>query len=117
MGTEVKLWQIVEGKLQSVNTSLKKEGKTEPYDLEPWIASNPEIIGPNIVIIGKQVQTKSGALDLLGIDKSGNLIVIEIKRDKLPREVIAQAIDLRRISQRGQQINLVRYVLDIPVKI
>ena len=93
MGTEVKIWQIVDGKLQDVNTSLKKEKKTEPYDLEPWIASNPEIIGPNIVIIGRQVPTKSGAMDLLGIDKSGNLIVIEIKRDKLPREVIAQAID------------------------
>lgn len=39
------------------------------------------------------MSTKSGTIDLLGIDKSGNLIVIEIKRDKLPREVIAQAID------------------------
>ena len=37
--------------------------------------------------------TKSGKIDLLGIDRTGNLVVIEIKRDRLPREVLAQAID------------------------
>jgi len=94
MGTEIKTWQIVNGQLQTINTNLKKEGRTEPYDLEPWIESNPEIIGSNIVIIGRQVMLKSGGeIDLLGIDKSGNLIIIELKRDKLPREILAQAID------------------------
>jgi len=93
MGTEIKTWQIVDNKLTPVNTKLKKEGKTEPYDLEPWIASNPQIIGPDIAIIGKQVMSKSGPIDLLGIDRAGNLVIIEIKRDKLPREALAQAID------------------------
>jgi hypothetical protein len=37
--------------------------------------------------------TKSGPIDLLGIDKSGNTVIIEIKRDELPRESLAQAID------------------------
>ena len=45
MGTEIKTWQIIDGKLTSVDTALKDEGRTEPYDLEPWLASNPEIIG------------------------------------------------------------------------
>ncbi len=45
------------------------------------------------MIIGEQVSTKSGIIDLLGIDKSGNLIIIELKRDKLPRDVLSQAID------------------------
>lgn len=93
MGTEIKTWQIVDGKLSPVNTNLKNEGKTEPYDLEPWIASHPAIIGADIAIIGRQVMSKSGSIDLLGIDKSGNLVIIEIKRDKLPREALAQAID------------------------
>ncbi|MFA5384087.1 MAG: endonuclease NucS domain-containing protein [Eubacteriales bacterium] len=93
MGTEIKTWQIVSGKLQSVSTNLKNEGKTEPYDLEPWIASHPAIIGADIAVIGRQVMSRSGPIDLLGIDRSGNLVVIEIKRDKLPREVLVQAID------------------------
>lgn len=93
MGTEIKTWQIVEGKLSPVSTNLKNAGRTEPYDLEPWIASHPAIIGDDIVIIGRQVMSKSGPIDLLGIDRSGNLVIIEIKRDKLPREALAQAID------------------------
>ncbi|MDP2647153.1 MAG: endonuclease NucS [Desulfobacterales bacterium] len=93
MGTEIKTWQIVDGKLLPVSTNLKNEGKTEPYDLEPWIASHPAIIGTDIAVIGRQVMSKSGSIDLLGIDKSGNLVIIEIKRDKLPREALAQAID------------------------
>jgi hypothetical protein len=37
--------------------------------------------------------TRSGPLDLLAIDESGDLVVIELKRDSLPREALAQAID------------------------
>lgn len=93
MGTEIKTWQIIDGKLNSINSDLKGEGHTEPYDLEPWLASNPEIISEDIAIIGRQVMTKSGPVDLLGIDTSGNTVVVEIKRDVLPRESLAQAID------------------------
>ena len=93
MGTEIKTWQIVDGKLQSITTNLKNEGRTEPYDLEPWIESHAGILGPDIVIIGRQTMSKSGPIDLLGIDKTGNVVIVEIKRDKLPREALAQAID------------------------
>ena len=71
MGTEIKTWQIVDGKLQSITTNLKDEGRTEPYDLEPWIESNASILGTDIVIIGRQTMSKSGPIDLLGIDKTG----------------------------------------------
>ncbi len=93
MATEIRTWQIVDGKLEPIDTSLESQGRTEPYDLEPWIASNPGIIGSDIAIIGRQVMSKSGPIDLLGIDKSGNLIVVELKRGMLPREALAQAID------------------------
>lgn len=93
MGTEIKTWQILNGKLISTDTDLKSEGRTEPYDLEPWIAANPEIISSDVMIVGRQVMTRSGPIDLLGIDKSGNTVVIELKRDELPRESLAQAID------------------------
>lgn len=93
MGTEIKTWQIVDGKLVPIRTALKDNQRTEPYDLEPWLASNPEIIGSDIAIIGQQVMTKSGPVDILGIDRSGNTVIIEIKRDQLPRECLAQAID------------------------
>ena len=93
MATEIKTWQLINGKLESIESNMVHEGRTELYDLEEWIISNPSIVGSDLVIIGKQVTTKSGPLDLLAIDKSGNTVIIELKRDKLPREALAQAID------------------------
>jgi RecB family endonuclease NucS len=93
MATKIKTWQIVDGRLEAVESTLVEEGRTEAYDLEEWIVSNPSIIGPDILVIGRQVTTRPGPLDLLAVDKDGNLVVIELKRDQLPREALAQAID------------------------
>ena len=93
MGTQIQSWQIKDGELQEIDTTLTEQGRTEAYDLETWIESNPTIIGQGLEIIGRQVQTQSGPLDLLGIDRSGNMVIVELKRDMLPREALAQAID------------------------
>ena len=93
MATQIKTWQIVNGKLKEIEIKLSDTGRTEAYDLENWIISNPTIIDQDLTIIGRQVQTSSGPLDLLALDRSGNSVIIELKRDKLPREVLAQAID------------------------
>ena len=45
------------------------------------------------LVFGEQVWTKSGPLDYLGIDNNGNLVIVELKRDKLARDVLAQVID------------------------
>jgi hypothetical protein len=93
MATEIQSWQIVGGKLVSVKANMIEEKKREKNDLEQWIKTNSEILGKDIVLIGEQVNTKSGPVDFLGIDSNGNPVVIELKRDKLPRESLAQAID------------------------
>lgn len=93
MSTEIKTWQVIDGKLEPVSTTLTDTGRKEAYDLEEWIASNPGIVSSDITVIGRQVHTKSGPLDLLAIDKQGNVVVVELKRDMLPREALAQAID------------------------
>lgn len=93
MATEIQAWEIVEGQLEPLETSLAKEGRTEVLDLEEWLASDPSIIRPGLKIIGRQVSTQSGPLDLLAIDSSGNSVVIELKRDQVPRDALAQAID------------------------
>jgi hypothetical protein len=67
--------------------------RKETEDLESWIKTKPEILGTDILIIGEQVYTKSGPLDFLAIDNNGNIVVVELKRDKLARVVLAQAID------------------------
>ena len=93
MATEIQTWQIIDGKLTAVSNSLVENGRKEREHLEEWIKSNPQILGTDIAIIGEQVYTKSGPLDFIGIDSSGNIVIVELKRDRLPREVLAQAID------------------------
>ena len=93
MGTEIKTWEIRDGRPVAVESTLVAAGRLEALDLEAWIEADPSIVRPGLRLIGRQVMTSSGPLDLLAIDRSGDLVVIELKRDRLPREALAQAID------------------------
>lgn len=93
MATEIKTWEIIDGELKPIDITLEENQRKEREDLEKWILTNPAILGRDIALIGEQVQTKSGFMDFLGIDVNGNTVIIELKRNKLPREVISQAID------------------------
>jgi RecB family endonuclease NucS len=61
--------------------------------LEGWLAAQPDAIRDNLLIIGKQVPTASGPLELLAITADGQIVVVEFKRVRAPRETVAQAID------------------------
>ena len=64
--------------------------------LEGWLESNPDGLGEkgSVLIMGRQVSTDlGGSIDLLGLDRDGNVVVVELKRDRLPRDVIAQALE------------------------
>ena len=93
MATEIKTWEIIKGELNEINTSLAENNRKEKEDLEKWIKTNSKILGDDILVFGEQVWTKSGPLDFIGIDNTGNLVIVELKRDKLARDVLAQAID------------------------
>jgi ribosomal protein S24E len=93
MATEIRSWEIVDGRLVPVESRLADHGRREALDLESWLESDPSIIRPGLRFIGRQVPTRSGPLDLLAIDRTGSVIIVELKRDRLPREALAQAID------------------------
>lgn len=46
-----------------------------------------------LTIIGRQINTEAGPLDLLAADPMGRLCVIEIKRGHVRRDTISQALD------------------------
>ncbi len=93
MATNIKTWEIIKDKLSPIETTLADNNRKETEHLENWIKTKPEILGTDILIIGEQVYTKSGPLDFLAIDNNGNIVVVELKRDRLARVVLAQAID------------------------
>jgi hypothetical protein len=61
--------------------------------LEDMIVAAPRILSDEWMLIGRQEATVTGRLDLLAIAPDGALVLIELKREKTPREVVAQALD------------------------
>mgnify|MGYP001356419167 CR=1 FL=1 len=89
MSVEFGLWRI-DGELHEVEFTQLPNEKV----IEDAVENDPGIIGLNVLIIGRQVTTDSGSrLDLLGIDSTGDLVAIELKRDRTPRDVVAQVLD------------------------
>lgn len=62
--------------------------------LEDMIVAAPRILSDSWMLIGRQERTAHGGrIDLLAIAPDGALILIEVKRDRTPRDVVAQALD------------------------
>ncbi len=93
MATAIKVWEIVSGSLNSVVSDDLAAQHVEA-ELETWITRNPEILGDKILLIDRQRNIPGvGKFDLLGIDESGSLVIIELKRSQASREAVAQALD------------------------
>ncbi len=90
MSLKMSLWKVNGKALDEVQPScLELEQR-----LEEWLAKDPSLTGMNVLLIGRQVQTEyGGRIDLLGMDGDGNLVVFELKRDKTPRDIVAQTLD------------------------
>jgi len=92
--------------MYKINTSLNQ---LEPLDekgfaelgfrershLQEWIAKNPECLGEELLIIQKEFDgffDTSDRLDLLALDKQGNLVIIENKLDDSGCDTTWQAV-------------------------
>lgn len=75
--------------------SFKEVGLKERKDLQEWIASNPNMLGEELLIIQKEFDgfnDTNERLDLLALDKEGNIVVIENKLDDSGRNVVWQSL-------------------------
>ena len=88
---QVRLWEITpDRKLLQIPA---RHSGLEQW-LEDWLASDISVLDPGLMVIGKQVVTGfHGRIDLLCIDRNGDLAVVELKSGRTPREVTAQALD------------------------
>lgn len=90
MPVEMRMWRIDGDEPKALTTSVLPAER----DLHKFLKRDPSLLGERLLVIGSEVITPYGPrLDLLGIDADGNLHLLELKRDKTPREVVAQVLD------------------------
>lgn len=91
MPIETGIWKIGEqNRTEKIDYSVIRSEKS----LEDIIQKNSEILGGEYLLLGSQVRTSHGKyIDLLAINRSGKISIIELKKDKTPRDVVSQVLD------------------------
>lgn len=90
MSFGINLWQVQGQSLQEIQCNILDDEQR----LEDWVVADPTLLGTDLLLIGRQIPTiNRGRIDLLAIDSDANLVILELKRDKTPRDVVAQALD------------------------
>jgi hypothetical protein len=83
------LWKVGSQPVPLAESTLAKEQL-----LEEMIVKAPGLLSDEWMLIGRQEDTGySGRIDLLAVAPDGSLVLIELKRDRTPRDVVAQALD------------------------
>lgn len=76
-------------------TSFNSEGILERQHLQSTLKHQIDVIAPNCLVISEEFSEWSGSqrrIDLLAIDKEGNLVVIELKRTETGEHMELQAL-------------------------
>jgi len=108
------------------NAELIEASKTNldlEKHLECWLEQSPWAIAQEpILIIGRQTlasfEDSHVFPDLLGLDKDGNIVIVELKKGKTPREVVAQLLEYASWASELSDDDICgiaeRYFLSVP---
>lgn len=82
MPEEIRLWEVRD---QESLAEVSKARLDAEKRIELWIEKDIKVLRPDVMVIGRQVATAYGKfIDILCMDGSGNLVIVELKRDKTP---------------------------------
>ena len=87
---DIKLWELDGSKANPLSSNIQLESEQL---LEDTLVANPNLLLDGLTLVGRQMPTEGGPLDLLGVDGDGRLVVFELKRGTLSRDAVAQVID------------------------
>jgi len=91
MAHNIKIWSIAKG---DSLIELTRDRLDFEQRLEDWIEQDISVLSDEYLVIGRQVPTLyNTSIDILALDRKGDLVIIELKRDKTPRDTIAQVLD------------------------
>jgi hypothetical protein len=90
----------------NLTSAILEKAKTDSIDYEKdfenWLENSPNVLFDDdemnsVIWIGRQPTASVGETgkypDLIGIDSDGDLVIVELKKDKTPRDVIAQILE------------------------
>ena len=75
--------------------SFEEEGLQERRDLQPFVRDQPEVLEDGLFILDEEFsnwEDSQRSIDLLGLDRDGRLVVIELKRTQSGDHMELQAI-------------------------
>ncbi|MFC9506054.1 DNA-binding protein [Streptomyces sp. NPDC057002] len=89
-------------------TGLAAEGLLERQHLQEWVIDNPQVLGDSVLVITAEFDRWADTdgvpardrLDILGLDATGRLVVVELKRGTADRDVHLQAITYAALVSR-----------------
>ena len=90
MPKNVKVWKILpDDTLEEVSAAKLGSEKR----VENWVKNEISVISNDLLVIGHRVWTGFGAIDVLCIDRYGDIVAVELKREPTVKDVVAQILD------------------------
>lgn len=111
MSDDIRIWEIDAGS-QTANLVESNNRMETERSLEKLLIKNPDVLMEGLTLVGRQMPTDSGFLDLLGVDADGRLVVFELKRETLTRDAVAQVIDYCSYLESLTESDLAKYVAE-----
>ncbi len=109
MKDNIKIWEVDGSSKAAEPVESTNRMETELL-LEEVLVRNPDMLMPGLTLVGRQTPIDGGFLDLLGVDEDGRLVVFELKREKLTRDAVAQAIDYCSYLESLTETELATYI-------
>ncbi|MFI5741374.1 DNA-binding protein [Streptomyces anulatus] len=89
-------------------TGLAAESLLERQHLQEWVIAHPQVLGESVLVITSEYDRWADTdgvpardrLDVLGLDATGRLVVVELKRGAADRDVHLQAITYAALVSR-----------------
>lgn len=90
MPKEIRLWKVTDEGFEE----LERNMISQEEQLHDWLERDISLISDDLLVIGREVLTDFGkSIDLLCLNSNGDVVIIELKRDKAPRDVMAQILE------------------------
>jgi len=103
-----------------VEDSFIKLNIWERQHIQEWIRESPELLGEELLVVSiefDRFQNSNNRLDILTIDRAGNLVVIELKRDSFAGFADLQAIRYAAMVSAMTIESLLPYYIDYQKKV